>query len=610
MTLPKTGHELEKGKIKLTGPQETLMMTLLARAVDARSPIPILNDTLSLEITKRVQDEHGYDLHTRTESSHDSLLPKIVSARGRAFDEGVEEFLTRNPGSATVLHLACGLDTRSHRVRWQGKGRVWIDVDKPEVVELRRRILEDPVQGLGEYRLLSADIIHDNDWLGDLRVPTDRPILVVFEGLIMYLTPDEVVHLFQVIQRHVADTGSGGEIHFDSAGYYGYILSNYGTAEPWKRMGAGFNFYMTWHYWLVARVPGLELTKSLSQLTEYARFAGRPLDIENVEITTAREAELIIKVGAIAVNPVDWLIQDRGEAIFPWLEYPFVPGTDVAGTIVEIGPGVDRGTFNLGDRVLGCAVGFANREGAFQNYVAVNHNLATRIPDTLPLVNAAVLPLGFATAAGALFEPSALGLVYSDLRPAAAAHPSHETKTVIIWAGASSVGANAVQLATRAGYEVFTTSLPGNFAFCKSLGATRVFDYHSPSIVAEMANALEGRTIAGAVAIHLGSLEIIYKLLARDEVKGSKRVASTVPLGTSTPPEGVVASMVIGGTIKDNDIGAALFRAFLTAALAEGSYRAKPDALVLGEGLEALQAALDYYRVKKVSAQKIVVSLP
>ncbi|KAI6341530.1 hypothetical protein MCOR30_002105 [Pyricularia oryzae] len=266
--------EQGKGRVTLSGAQETLLLTLLARADDAESAHPILNDTLSAKIRKRIQEEHGYRFRERIPSPSKTFMAKLISARAKIFDEATEKFLRKNPGPATVLHLACGMDTRCHRVKWQGPGRVWIDVDKKDVVELRRAVVEDPdvPQGQGEYRLECPDIINDADWLRDIRVPNDRPVLIMFEGLVMYLNSEMVLGLFSKIMRHFEGNGKGGEIHFDSMGAAGYFFLNIVGWNLVRNMGATFDFYMSNGQWLELHNPGLRQVNRESQAVALIRI--------------------------------------------------------------------------------------------------------------------------------------------------------------------------------------------------------------------------------------------------------------------------------------------------------------------------------------------------
>ncbi|TLD15009.1 hypothetical protein PspLS_10789 [Pyricularia sp. CBS 133598] len=175
-----TTSQSDKGTVTLSGAHETLMLTLFARANDAESSNSLLNDNLSVKIKEKIQKEHGYNFGTRATPALHGAVTKMLSARAKLFDQATERFLQQNPGPATVLHIACGMDTRCYRVKWQGPGRVWIDVDKKDVVELRRAVVDQPdvPKGQGEYRLEYSDIINDLEWLGDIRVPNDKPVFI------------------------------------------------------------------------------------------------------------------------------------------------------------------------------------------------------------------------------------------------------------------------------------------------------------------------------------------------------------------------------------------------------------------------------------------------
>ena len=96
--------------------------------------------------------------------------------------------------------------------------------------------------------------------------------------------------------------------------------------------------------------------------------------------TPPKADELVVRNGAIAINPVDWMTIPLGDLFFPWLKYPFILGSDVAGEVVAVGSAVQR--FKVGDRVLGHAVGAEkerNRpeEGAFQSYTVLLERMAS-----------------------------------------------------------------------------------------------------------------------------------------------------------------------------------------------------------------------------------------
>ena len=150
----------------------------------------------------------------------------------------------------------------------------------------------------------------------------------------------------------------------------------------------------------------------------------------------------------------------------------------------------------VGDRVLAMAAGSVRQrarpaESAFQGYTIVLPRLTTVLPDELSYEDASVIPLGVTTAACGLFQRDALALA----PPTAVTTPRNQW--VIVWGGATSVGCNAIQLAAAAGYGVIATSSPKNFDYLTSLGASSLFDYNSPSVVADIVAALEGKEVVG-----------------------------------------------------------------------------------------------------------------
>jgi NADPH:quinone reductase-like Zn-dependent oxidoreductase len=342
--------------------------------------------------------------------------------------------------------------------------------------------------------------------------------------------------------------------------------------------------------------------------------------------------QIVVRTRAVAVNPVDRMLPALGSFITPWLVYPAVLGTDVAGEVIAVGSGVTR--FKPGDRVVAFAAsgdkGHTAAEGAFQEQVLVQDHMTAPIPDALSFEAAAVLPLGICTAATGLFQKDYLGLRH----PSAAATPVGET--LVVWGGSTSVGSNAIQLAAAAGYDVVTTCSPRNFDFVKRLGASAAFDYNSKTVVADMIAALRGRTLAGAYALGTGAEGMCADILGAS--KGGKFVASASPAASfDLPPSGrisrfallpvlvrmglanmalarkkrragVTSKFIWGSTLQDNEVGPMIFEDFLPRALAEGRYRAAPEPTVVGKGLEAIPKALEQLG-RGVSASKLVVSL-
>ncbi|MEU5995200.1 zinc-binding alcohol dehydrogenase family protein [Spirillospora sp. NPDC047418] len=336
---------------------------------------------------------------------------------------------------------------------------------------------------------------------------------------------------------------------------------------------------------------------------------GGRFEVGPAPYTPPAAGEVVVRVRAVAVNPIDGIPGLLYRVALPWLTFPAVIGSDVAGEIVEVGAGVTR--LRPGDRVLGHAFGVEksqNRaaEGAFQHYVVLMQHMVSAIPDSLPFEQAAVLPLTLSTAATGMFQQDHLGLALPG------ADPAERTETVLVWGGSTCVGSNAIQLARNAGYRVVATASPHNFDYLRSLGAAETVDRRSRGAVEEIVDRIGDSPLAGTLAIGTGSLAPAVKIASR--TSGSERVASSRPgtvtrlRGPRARRPGVRVSGIWGGTLKDNEVGPAIYTGFLPAALATGAYRAAPDATVVGHGLDRIPDALRQLR-DGVSAKKLVVTV-
>ena len=167
---------VHKEKILLTEEQETLLIPLYSKAVESQRPDPILVDEKAQEILEHVE----YDF-ARLKIPRKTAVTLCI--RAKKMDEYTQEFLA-NHSTAVVLHLGCGLDSRYTRVNPVGVD--WYDLDMPEVIELRRKFYE----GTDAYHVIPSSVT-DLGWIDSIS-PRDRPVLVIAEGLLMYLKEAEV----------------------------------------------------------------------------------------------------------------------------------------------------------------------------------------------------------------------------------------------------------------------------------------------------------------------------------------------------------------------------------------------------------------------------------
>jgi len=179
-------------------------------------------------------------------------------------------------------------------------------------------------------------------------------------------------------------------------------------------------------------------------------------DVLKMEQTPRPEpgpGEVLIRVHAAGVNPVDWKTREghTGHRL------PLTPGWDVAGVIESTGGGVKG--LNPGDQVYGYFD--LTRDGAYADYVAVPAAEVALKPRTLDYTQAAAIPLSALTAWQALFDAGGL----------------RAGQKILVHGAAGGVGSFAVQLAKWKGAYVIGTASLGNLKFVRDLGANEVIDY-------------------------------------------------------------------------------------------------------------------------------------
>ncbi|BAZ31191.1 alcohol dehydrogenase zinc-binding domain-containing protein [Cylindrospermum sp. NIES-4074] len=180
------------------------------------------------------------------------------------------------------------------------------------------------------------------------------------------------------------------------------------------------------------------------------------LQYEDVELPKIKPNQLLIKVYASCVNPIDWKIRKGMLSLITGNKFPMVLGLDVAGEVVEVGSQVTR--FQPGAAIYGSTDLFG---GAYAEYAAVSEKWAAPKPINMTYQEAASLPGSALTALKALRGE---GNIQSGQR-------------VLVNGAAGGVGIFAVQIAKALGAEVTGVCSTKNLDFVKSLGADRVIDY-------------------------------------------------------------------------------------------------------------------------------------
>ena len=190
----------------------------------------------------------------------------------------------------------------------------------------------------------------------------------------------------------------------------------------------------------------------------FNRYGGNDVvEVKDVPVPVPGAGEVVIKVHAASVNPVDWKVRDGMARILTGSKFPKVLGCECAGEIYEIGAGASK--FRTGDRVV--MYTSVKRLGAFAEYACTAEDRVYPLPDGISFEQAACLPIAGLTALQALRDHGRIAA----------------GKKVLINGAAGGVGHFAVQIAKVLGAEVIGVTSGRNAEFVKSLGADRVIDY-------------------------------------------------------------------------------------------------------------------------------------
>jgi O-methyltransferase involved in polyketide biosynthesis len=226
-----------KVSIELSGPAQTMLTTLYLKALDADFERPVLGDQFAKEAIGRIDyDWRGLGITGK--------WAPLVTVRTAQYDIWARQFLAVNE-RCTVVHLGCGMDTRVFRLD-PGPCVEWYDVDYPGVIALREKIF--PTRP--HYHLIASSAT-DPSWMD--RIPSDRPMLLLAEGISMYLKEHEGVALL----RRVVERFPSGELQIDFYNWLG--IRSQKTQTLVRRSGSTLHWAVNSPQDILDRVPGVRL---------------------------------------------------------------------------------------------------------------------------------------------------------------------------------------------------------------------------------------------------------------------------------------------------------------------------------------------------------------
>ncbi|PPQ92592.1 hypothetical protein CVT25_007284 [Psilocybe cyanescens] len=341
------------------------------------------------------------------------------------------------------------------------------------------------------------------------------------------------------------------------------------------------------------------------------------LIIKDTEVYKPGPGEILIKIQATSLNPIDWKIQKYGLFLE---KFPAVLGCDIAGDVEELGEGVTG--FEKGDRVFVQGQFNYSRHASFQQYAIGIASTAAKIPANWTYDNISALPGVLSCAYVALYNKSPFGLGCAP--PISEATQGKYARTpIVILGGASSVGQigiflsvhlfrivsetkSAIQLAKLSGFSpILTTASLRHTEHLKSLGATNVFDrdFSSTELINEIKKASGDKPIKyvfDTVCSERTQQDGLNILAPGGEI------ALVLPLAVKVPEDKKVIN--VNGFLRgpeNIELLETLYHKHTTAWLEQGFIKPK-HVEVLPHGLAGIPGGLTRMQANQVSGFKLV----
>ncbi|KAF8072227.1 chaperonin 10-like protein [Lyophyllum atratum] len=320
--------------------------------------------------------------------------------------------------------------------------------------------------------------------------------------------------------------------------------------------------------------------------------------VRDRHISKPGPGELLVKVLATALNPLDWKIQKYG---FYVTEYPAVLGADAAGEVEEVGEGVTA--FSVGDRVFSAGM-IKGDGGTFQQYAIMPAATSTmKIPPGLSFEEASTIPVTLTAAYLGLYnsKPHGSGLAWP---LESTGRGKHAGTPLVILGGATSVGQYVIQFAKLSGFSpIITTASLKHDDYLKSLGATHVLDRNLPA--ASLKAEIKKLTSAPVQVVYDAISTRETQQTGHDVLGPGGNLVTVSPLAITKAEDIGHSHVVAFNTLPQNRVVLEGLYKMLPLLLEEGVI--KPNRFeILPDGLQGIIGGLQRLKDNQVSGVKLV----
>jgi O-methyltransferase involved in polyketide biosynthesis len=221
----------------LSGISETYIAPLYWKAMESQRPDAMIKDEKAVELVT----QNRLDFSRVKQIHMNELLKAMRIIFTREMDRYARDFISHHP-DAVVVHMGCGLDTRFERVVERNSKVEWYDMDLPDVIELRCKLIGDEKE---RYHLLGCSVF-EVAWLKTVKVHSQRPFLFIAETVFVYFTEAQVKSLVLTLRDHFP----GAELVFDGWRPFEVWLGNRYLSNSY------FAGLMRWGFWHGQEIEG------------------------------------------------------------------------------------------------------------------------------------------------------------------------------------------------------------------------------------------------------------------------------------------------------------------------------------------------------------------
>jgi NADPH2:quinone reductase len=306
------------------------------------------------------------------------------------------------------------------------------------------------------------------------------------------------------------------------------------------------------------------------------------LRVEDVPDPRAEAGQVVVRVHAAGVNPVDTYIRSGAHAVKPQL--PYTPGLDASGTVESVGEGVGR--VGVGDRVYTSGT----LSGAYAELALCDESQVHELPARVSFAEGACVNTPYATAWRALFQRA----------------QGHPGETVLVHGASGGVGTAAVQIARAAGFKVIGTGgTEEGRKLVEAQGAHHMLDHHAPDYLEQLKAITNGRGVDVILEmlanVNLGKDLGVVAKGGRIVVIGSRGSVEINPRDAMARDATILGMMIFNATPQEFE----RIHAALIAGLEAGTL--KP---VVGREMPLEEAARAHEDILKPGAHGKIILIP